>query len=599
MAGKPLATFNGTAIRPGVSRNGRLYTRKLIAQAVTRAQERLATPDGMPLTMLTHHDAKDDSTRIVGRVVSLTLERDGSAAYEAVLADTPEARKILELIEPDANGQRFLAGVSIRGFWLGAVRQEIHAGQTVETADDLELDGLDFTRSPGVAGADVDQVFRVESAQPAETTSARAAIHESAPDAPLLLVEASEEKETAMPPSSTATPTPAAIPDRTPYADNGYRDGQKRYRLGTPQEAITAYLAFSDRAVVESYTSQQVKRAKARIARALEAFDLTATGGVVVSAPRPVGENAEVTEYWGGDDGSFYVELTNGAISVRISSWCCPVDQLATVGKAAMDGAVAALLAVDPDLDGHVSTGETADPDDVSETDTPSSDASAAGSSTPAAPDSAVDPTTQETEEPAVSEPTTPAAGTPAAVTLSTDQFQELLAAARGGAPVPAPAEAAAPPPAAQETADQRIARLIAEKVAAATAPVAETEDEKIDRLVQEALARNGAAPAVQETEEQRIDRLVQEKLTAAIQAQAQQGGAPARKGLVAGGATTTAPVGESAAAVTAPDGLPESWPQKPLHLYTEDERQSYLLPAVEAGIMGNRSVVVQQPAAQ
>jgi hypothetical protein len=577
VAGKTLATFDGVAIRPGVSRNGRLYTREVIAKAVARAQERLADPEGMPLTMLTHHAAGDDSTLIVGRLTSLVLDSEGAARYTAALAETAEAEKILGLIEPDEAGDRFLKGVSIRGFWLGPVRRELHQGQQVETADDLELDGLDFTKTPGVLGASVDQVQRTESTEPAETTSARAAIHESAPDA-LLLVETSDEEfdmPTSAPVAASQKPQDgSAAIDRVQYADNGYRDGQKRFPLRTAEEATTAALAFHDPEVVGQYSVQQLKRAKSRIAKALEAHGLTVTDGVVATAPKPIGESgASITEYW--DDGGFYVELNNGSISVRISSWCVASENLLKVGKAAMDGACAALLLIDPDLDGHVAAeaGEVDPEHEVSETDAPEAPAAPATEESTPAPDvAAVDP--KEEEEPAVSEATNPASGTPASgVTLSDAQFKALLEAARGGAPAATPAaEAVEPPAPVEETEEQRIARIIEERLAAALPKQPEP---------------------VQETEEQRIERLVQEKLTSALQGHVEKAGPPARKGLIAGGATTAPVVGENFE--TNANGLPAGWPDKPLHTYTDTERQQYLLPQVEQAVMGGRSVYAEQ----
>lgn len=145
-----IGTVSGTALVPGISRNGRLYTRETIASAVARAQERIAAGTE-PLTMLTHHAAGDDSTRIVGSLTSLTLAEDGSAKFTADLADTDHARTIARL---GSGATPHLRGVSIRGAWLGKVHREPGpAGRTVERGDDLELDGLDFTRTPGVVGA--------------------------------------------------------------------------------------------------------------------------------------------------------------------------------------------------------------------------------------------------------------------------------------------------------------------------------------------------------------------------------------------------------------------------------------------------------------
>jgi hypothetical protein len=121
--------------------------------------------------MLTHHAADDDSTKIVGRLTSVTQLDDGSAAYTADLADTDEARKIATLVDPGPEkGPAYLKGVSIRGAWVGKVRRQSGPnGAQVETADDLELDGLDFTRKPGVVGARVDSFTPEAASAPAES----------------------------------------------------------------------------------------------------------------------------------------------------------------------------------------------------------------------------------------------------------------------------------------------------------------------------------------------------------------------------------------------------------------------------------------------
>lgn len=142
-----LATIRGTALAPGISKNGRLYTRETIAGAVARAQGRIAAGR---MVMKTHHDAGDDTTRVVGRVTSLRVAGDGSAQFEAELADTKHGRTIASLV---TGPKPFVDGVSIRGAWASPVQRVKVGGQTVETAMELELDGIDFTHAPGVPAA--------------------------------------------------------------------------------------------------------------------------------------------------------------------------------------------------------------------------------------------------------------------------------------------------------------------------------------------------------------------------------------------------------------------------------------------------------------
>ncbi|MEV8480366.1 hypothetical protein, partial [Streptomyces sp. NPDC051173] len=110
-----IATVSGTMLTPGVSRNGRLYTEQLIAKATRRMQERIADPDGLPIVMRTHHDAGDDSRLIVGRLTSVTIEKDGSAQYRADLYDTVPGRDIAALV---TGTEPALRSVSIHGYWL-------------------------------------------------------------------------------------------------------------------------------------------------------------------------------------------------------------------------------------------------------------------------------------------------------------------------------------------------------------------------------------------------------------------------------------------------------------------------------------------------
>ncbi|MGH3220236.1 MAG: hypothetical protein ACRDPY_16290 [Streptosporangiaceae bacterium] len=144
---KTATQIRGIALAPGVSRNGRLYSREAVAKMVTRAQARIAG-DGLPLTMKTHHAAEDDSTRIVGKVTGMQVDESGAAHFTAELAGTKHGRTIGKLVDGG-----FLRGVSIRGQWVGPTRSVEGPAGPVETADDLELDGLDYTARPGVPAA--------------------------------------------------------------------------------------------------------------------------------------------------------------------------------------------------------------------------------------------------------------------------------------------------------------------------------------------------------------------------------------------------------------------------------------------------------------
>lgn len=139
----------GVAIAPGVSRNGRLYTAENLQKAYARAKARISE-DKNPIVMRTHHGAGDDSLRIVAKVTDVSLTKEGAIAYEAVPAQTAASKDITALME----GQdKALAHVSVFGSWVGSPRYVKQDGAFVETADDLEIDKIDFTATPGVLDA--------------------------------------------------------------------------------------------------------------------------------------------------------------------------------------------------------------------------------------------------------------------------------------------------------------------------------------------------------------------------------------------------------------------------------------------------------------
>lgn len=141
--------IKGTVLVPGISRNGRYYSAPMIADAVKRAQPRVASGR---MIMRSHHDSGDDPTHVVGRVTGLKVGESGQAEFEAELADTPHGRTVGQLMK----GPRpFLDGVSLTGQWVGPVKRVTVGGQPAETADSLDLRTIDMTLDPGVDGARV------------------------------------------------------------------------------------------------------------------------------------------------------------------------------------------------------------------------------------------------------------------------------------------------------------------------------------------------------------------------------------------------------------------------------------------------------------
>lgn len=189
-----IARVSGVALRPGVSRNGRLYTRDAIGRMVARAQDKLSGggtlpvkgPAPVPISQLTHHAAAaaDDSLRIVGAVRRMSLDEDGAARFDADIADTPHGRTIASLLDTSDGQPPFLRNVSIRGAWVGDTQTLPGKDGDLVTGADLELFGLDYTGSPGVPGAQVDR-FEWASGppHPDESGDGRDLIYESVPEA--------------------------------------------------------------------------------------------------------------------------------------------------------------------------------------------------------------------------------------------------------------------------------------------------------------------------------------------------------------------------------------------------------------------------------
>ncbi|MGH9121213.1 MAG: hypothetical protein ACRDYC_04585 [Acidimicrobiales bacterium] len=148
------ATVTGVAIRPTVSSNRRRYTVENLKKAHARLATRLADPRGRPVTMRLFHPqpSGQDATieAIAGHLTKASIDPDGTLRYEALLADTPAGAIAATLLSPGADGRQHLASTSIRGYWIGDVRSD---AQGNETADDLEIDGVDLTDSPGVPAA--------------------------------------------------------------------------------------------------------------------------------------------------------------------------------------------------------------------------------------------------------------------------------------------------------------------------------------------------------------------------------------------------------------------------------------------------------------
>ncbi|MEU4296349.1 hypothetical protein [Kitasatospora aureofaciens] len=385
-----IATISGTMLRPGVSRNRRLYTPELIASAVETMRQRIADPDGLPIVMRTHHNAGDDSARIVGRLTDVTTEQDGSATYKAALYDTSHGRDIAALVVPAKGAAPALRSVSIHGYWTGPVRRITHEGQQVTTADGLEIDALDFTATPGVLGASVTTAsYTPDASGASESSGGRTPISESTE----ALVEAVSEEG---PPIRSRAGVRRAIREADTPAG----------RLHVMQRA-----------------------------HALGHNDLIPPHWMEDGSMQETTRYSDVREYYpDGPAGAagFCVDAYNGPVSLTLRA--CGIDpaELRTITAAAMQAACDALAAMDPDMDADIdiagapaadTDGDTAQANKPASKETADAPPRPAAESTPLAPALTTEttlpgqgeaaPTTQE-EEPAMSEPTTQETAAPA-----------------------------------------------------------------------------------------------------------------------------------------------------------------------------------------
>lgn len=342
-APKRVGVIRGVWVKPGVSKNRRLYKREHIAQAVAEGQKQLADPTAPPITILTSHAARDphsgDVTSTVGHVTKLGLDADGNATFEAEIADTQAAREAANLA---AGGH--VKSLSMAVSWVGTPRIENAADGPVETADGFRLRGIDFTHTPGVTGAGITSVDLAEGAPPDG-----------------LICEELEEVTFVDEPAGTVATEGGDAPGngklpygKVTYADPGYQaDKKKRYPLDTKKHVTAAWDYINVKANADKYTASQLSRMKGRIQKAAKHF------GVDLAAHEAfVAEMTEVLEAYASTC------LTNGQGTVRVSAYVNDPEQLQAVGRRVAAAAMAGLIALDPDNDGDVDIDGTESSDD-------------------------------------------------------------------------------------------------------------------------------------------------------------------------------------------------------------------------------------------
>jgi len=329
MASTKAAVIRGIFLKPGVSKNRRLYTKNNIAKAVERMNQHLLKGEGMPLNMATSHAAafKDDATSTVGRITKVNLLPDGSAAFEAEIANTAHGRDVANL-----TAGQFIKGVSIRGEWMGEPRSTLHTdGEEATTADDLAVHGIDFTNSPGVEGAEIQYAELSESYD-------RHAIYESIEDVEVVerfsaLEQLADEKDASKPYGDVD------------YADPGYqKDKKKRYPINTAAHVRAAWSYINQGDNASLYTAAQLARIKTRIKSAAKKFGIN-----IVSEQEALAfDIQQVLEAYAS------IALVNDDDSISITGYATDPHQLKTVANRIAFGAIAAMHAIDPDDDGDI-----------------------------------------------------------------------------------------------------------------------------------------------------------------------------------------------------------------------------------------------------
>ena len=440
---KTIATISGIGLVPGVSKNRRLYTAEAVASATKRLSDRIKAGTA-PAVMLSFHGAGDASREITASLTGARLD-EGRMRFDAAIADTAAGRDMAALADTTDGKPAHLKNVSIRAYWLGTVRKvKGPDGQPVETGDDLDVDGIDWTKTPGVTGAQVDTFAWAKRPGYESQTTERVAITESVQEASVTITEETRPEVVPRPVAvaeglAELLPVPHILNDGTcltceaspplskrgsgtkgagrVWADPGYqKDKKQRYDISTKANAKAAWAYINQDDNAKKYTPAQLKRIKSKIKAALSKFGVQVASesadwvhGWTFDPPVQAGES--LAEHYGDPSlcGSWSVNASNGPVNICLSSYSMDPADLDVILRAAADAACKALAALDPDMDGDVDVpgaGDNSDPDgDAGRESAPEGEQEPASqAAVPAA-------ATTETED-SMTETTTPAAET-------------------------------------------------------------------------------------------------------------------------------------------------------------------------------------------
>lgn len=341
------ATIGGTFLRPGVSKNKRLYTKENIGKAVARMNESIQSGKGLKLNMATSHAKayEDDALSTVGIITKVWQEEDGSAKFDADILNTSRGRDIAVGAVGGA-----LKGISIRGGWMSAPVKVEYESETVTTSSDMSVVGIDFTHRPGVEGAEVEYASFVESVEKNDPN----AIFESLDDVSVLEVFEEEdprtEEDVIREAVSDAVQTILEAADKTPYgdvkyADPGYQsDKKKRYPINTEAHVRAAWAYINVASNASAYSSSQLARVKSRIKSAAKKFGINVTEDF----ENLVSDMQDIIEAY------VSMSIDNGAGTVNVSGYTNDAGKLHAVAMRVAATAITALTTLDPDADGDI-----------------------------------------------------------------------------------------------------------------------------------------------------------------------------------------------------------------------------------------------------
>jgi hypothetical protein len=330
-------TKSVTLLRPGPSKVGRLYeSGGNIARAVARAQAMIADPKAHPLTVMTNHAAgqADEVLSTVGQLVEVGLNEAGEAVGVIEFADTPSGKACAELATSKAQtGKPFVKGMSIRGNWMSPPRRVQAFGRLLETADDLQILGLDFTHRPSAGG------------EIGEATGGDGSFLE--------LIE--EDDVTTLNEAGDAPGNGKKPYGNVTYADPGYQaDEKKRYPLDTAKHVKAAWAYINVKKNADKYSATQLASIKRRIKSAAKKLGID----VVAEAEAFTSEVREVFEAYAS------MSIDNGPGDIRVAGWISDPGELDALAGRISLAAMAALHALDPDGDGDIDGLDDDDPVD-------------------------------------------------------------------------------------------------------------------------------------------------------------------------------------------------------------------------------------------